>query len=261
LRIEALPTIATRRMLRRTTLSTSLAVSVALPALSLSAQEERPPFLTGMCSASESSVASDSIVDRPERPPSLAPGSEIPRFPDVLRRPGYDGTVVAVFVVDASGTVRPDAVAVMSSSDPILSAWACSVVPAMRFVPAWHDGRAVATEVRMPFRYHVVADSNPVYSEDQVERRISMGPVRGPALRYPLRLKQRGIEGAVLAEFVVDTTGRAEMDTFKVLRSSDEQFTQAVRATVAELIFTPAELKGRKVRQLVQQPFTFTIAR
>jgi protein TonB len=65
----------------------------------------------------------------------------------------------------------------------------------------------------------------------------------------------------VLAEFVVDTTGRAEMDTFRVLRSSDEQFTQSVRTAVAELIFTPAELKGRKVRQLVQYPFIFTMAR
>lgn len=247
-------------MLRRTTLSTSLAVSVALPALSLSAQEERPPFLTGMCRPSVSSVASDSIVDRPERPPSLAPGSEIPRFPEVLRRPGYNGTVVAAFVVDASGTVRPEAVAVMSSSDPILSTWACGVVPAMRFVPAWHGGRAVATEVRMPFRYHVVADSNPVYFEDQVER-VSMGPVGGPFPRYPLPLKQRGIDGEVLAEFVVDTTGRAEMGTFRVLRSSDEQFTQSVRTAVAEMIFTPAELKGRKVRQLVQHPFIFTMAR
>ena len=39
-------------------------------------------------------------------------------------------------------------------------------------------------------------------------------------------LRSANVEGEVLAQFVVDTTGRAEMGTFKVLKSSHDLFTQ-----------------------------------
>jgi protein TonB len=74
-------------------------------------------------------------------------------------------------------------------------------------------------------------------------------------------LKAGGIEGEVLAQFVVDTTGRAEAGTFKVLKSSHELFTVAVRNALPSMRFLTAEVGGRKVKQLVQQPFTFAIAK
>jgi protein TonB len=63
----------------------------------------------------------------------------------------------------------------------------------------------------------------------------------------------------VLAQFVVDTTGRYESGTFKVLKSSNEQFTNAVKSALPRMKFYPAEVGGRKVKQLVQQPFTFSL--
>jgi protein TonB len=66
------------------------------------------------------------------------------------------------------------------------------------------------------------------------------------------------VEGEVLAQFVVDTTGHYEEGSFKVLKSSHELFTQAVRDALPQLRFNPAEAGGAKVRQLVQQPFTFS---
>jgi protein TonB len=65
----------------------------------------------------------------------------------------------------------------------------------------------------------------------------------------------------VLAQFVVDTTGRAETNTFKVLKSDHDQFTQAVRNALPGMRFYPAEVGGRKVKQLVQQPFVFNISK
>jgi periplasmic protein TonB len=44
-----------------------------------------------------------------------------------------------------------------------------------------------------------------------------------------------------------------------VLKSSHEQFTAAVRNALPNMRFYPAEVGGRKVKQLVQQPFTFSL--
>ena len=68
-------------------------------------------------------------------------------------------------------------------------------------------------------------------------------------------------EGTVLAQFVVDTTGRAEMNTFKVLKSDNDLFSNAVKNALQRMRFLPAEVGGRKVKQLVQQPFQFSLNR
>jgi protein TonB len=70
-----------------------------------------------------------------------------------------------------------------------------------------------------------------------------------------------GVEGQVLVQFVVDTTGRAERVSLKVLKSSHESFSNAVREALSCMRYLPAEVGGRRVRQLVQQPFAFGLHR
>ena len=94
----------------------------------------------------------------------------------------------------------------------------------------------------------------------QVEKTAVPAP-GSSAPRYPDALRLAGVEGEVLVQFVVDTAGRAEVSSFKVLKSSNDQFTKAVENSLPLMRFVPAEVEGRKVRQLVQQPFTFSIAR
>jgi len=91
---------------------------------------------------------------------------------------------------------------------------------------------------------------------DQVDRPVV--PIAGSP-RYPNDLRQRGISGCVLVQFVVDTIGRADMSTFRVLKASHSEFAQAVRVGLPTVRFRPAERHGLKVRQVVEQPFTFTI--
>ena len=76
-------------------------------------------------------------------------------------------------------------------------------------------------------------------------------------LRYPAELQERGTEGRLVVQFVVDATGRAEGGTFKVLESSDPGFAQAAFTAVLGARFAPAEVNGRPVRQLVQLPLNF----
>jgi protein TonB len=98
------------------------------------------------------------------------------------------------------------------------------------------------------------------YFDFQVEKPVVMAPgAQGPA--YPDMLRTAGIEGTVLAQFVVDTTGRADMATFKALKSDNDLFTTSVKNALQRMRFLPAEVGGRKVKQLVQQPFQFSLNR
>lgn len=98
------------------------------------------------------------------------------------------------------------------------------------------------------------------YFDFQVEKPVVMAPgAAGPT--YPDMLRSAGIEGTVLAQFVVDTSGRAEMNTFKVLKTDNDLFSNAVKNALQRMRFLPAEVGGRKVKQLVQQPFQFSLNR
>ena len=96
--------------------------------------------------------------------------------------------------------------------------------------------------------------------ESQVEKPVLAIP--GTATpRYPSMLQSAGLEGDVHAQFVVDTLGRVEQGSFRALESTHDLFAAAVKDALARARFTPAEAGGRKVRQLVEQTFTFRITR
>ncbi len=96
------------------------------------------------------------------------------------------------------------------------------------------------------------------YFEFQVEKPVSM--ITGGKMQYPPMLRSAQVEGAVLASFVVDEQGVVDQSTFKVLKSDHELFTNAVREALPNFTYTPAEVGGKRVKQLVQQPFVFNLA-
>ena len=79
--------------------------------------------------------------------------------------------------------------------------------------------------------------------------------------RYPEVLRSSGVEGKVIAQFVVDEQGRVEEGSLGFLRSDNRLFEDAVRVALVRMRFIPAEIGGVKVRQLVQMPFVFTLSR
>jgi len=105
-----------------------------------------------------------------------------------------------------------------------------------------------------------VVQSDQPYFEFQVEKPVVPAP-GSISPRYPDMLRQAGFEGEVLAQFVVDTTGKAEPGSLKILKSSHDMFIQSVKNALPQMKFIPAEVGGRKVKQLVQQPFTFSISK
>src|SRR5205085_1912516 len=79
--------------------------------------------------------------------------------------------------------------------------------------------------------------------------------------RYPDALRAANVEGDVLAQFIVDETGTVDPRTFRVLRTTDPQFTDAVRQALPMMRFNPAEAGGRHVKQLLTMPFTFRLSK
>jgi protein TonB len=98
------------------------------------------------------------------------------------------------------------------------------------------------------------------YFEFQVEK-PAQAASGNPSPRYPEVLKSSGVEGKVVAQFVVLENGRADMDQFKILSSDNDLFSTAVKNVLPQMRFLPAEIGGKKVRQLVQLPFEFKINR
>jgi periplasmic protein TonB len=102
--------------------------------------------------------------------------------------------------------------------------------------------------------------SDQPYFDFQVEKQAGSVP-GSPTPEYPDMLKNAGVEGQVLAQFVVDTSGKADVSTFKVLKSDHEAFTDAVKRALPRMRFYAAEIGGHKVKQLVQEPFVFNLSK
>ncbi len=98
-----------------------------------------------------------------------------------------------------------------------------------------------------------------VYNADQVDQRAHLDSTRLLLLSFPPPLYAAGVDGLVIAEFVVDTTGRVEKGTLGIVSSTAPLFTEAVRVALETASYVPAVKDGRHVRQLIQQPFRFDV--
>ena len=78
---------------------------------------------------------------------------------------------------------------------------------------------------------------------------------------YPSDLAQAGVEGLVLATYVVDATGRVDTTTIRIISSDHPRFTSSVQTALGQMSFRPAKRRGQPVRQLVEQRFRFQIGR
>lgn len=97
-----------------------------------------------------------------------------------------------------------------------------------------------------------------VYVESETDQPVARDP-NSAAPAYPTSLEQQHIEGSVTVSFVVDTTGLADSSSMNVRLMTHPLFAQAVRAALPGMHFRPAQLAGRRVRQLVIQEFRFVL--
>jgi len=78
------------------------------------------------------------------------------------------------------------------------------------------------------------------------------------ARRHPFDLRQAGIEGEGVVEFIVDAEGRVQ-NAF-VMRSTHRSFEAPALQAIAQWRFNPGRLEGSAINtRRVQQLFTFTL--
>jgi TonB family protein len=91
---------------------------------------------------------------------------------------------------------------------------------------------------------------------------VDSAVVRDPtsaAPEYPAHLLHSGVEGRVEVRYVVDTLGSVDTLSYRVLRASHPDFAVSVRWALPHMRFRPAISSGRRVRQLIEQTFSFRI--
>jgi len=81
----------------------------------------------------------------------------------------------------------------------------------------------------------------------------------GPRPVYPELLRQAGVQGQVVLQALVDTTGRVLAASISVISATDAGFVAPARQALLATLFRPARVAGRAVPVLVRVPFDFTI--
>ena len=98
---------------------------------------------------------------------------------------------------------------------------------------------------------------NEVYAEALVEERPAL--LSAPTPVYPALLKQAGIQGRVILPAVIDTTGRVEPASVRIMKSPHPAFDQPTRDWVLKALFRPARLQGRGVRVFINLLVDYSI--
>jgi hypothetical protein len=102
-----------------------------------------------------------------------------------------------------------------------------------------------------------LVDSKKVYTAREVDQPAQQDTARPVRPIYPDALYDAGIGGLVLVEFVVDSDGSVDMDSFSVVLATHPAFVDAVQRALAEAVYVPAIRKGYPVQQVVQHEFRF----
>ena len=103
----------------------------------------------------------------------------------------------------------------------------------------------------------IVVSGNEVYAEALVEERPAL--LSAPAPVYPPLLKQAGIQGRVILRAIIDTTGRVEPASVRIIKSPSPAFDQPTKDWVLKALFRPARLHGRGVRVFINLPVDYSL--
>ena len=211
------------------------------------------------------------FIPPPPSPQRVYAIGEVDERPEVVLTPplhypagGSDGVVVVRVVIDSAGNPEPGTAEVVQGSDSVLVGAARTLVLKTLFRPARVRGRVVQVLVEVPVEFSAVSQpaitlhiAGDVYGETELQERPHL--VSGPTLSYPASLLLSRISGRVIIEAVIDTTGRVEDGTLRVVESSDARFNQAAKDYVRGARFVAGRIAGRAVRVRFEMPVEFKL--
>lgn len=93
----------------------------------------------------------------------------------------------------------------------------------------------------------------------QTEVDVPVHYIGGGEPNYPPALRKSGVAGEVTLQFVVNADGKVEPGSVQVISSTLYGFEAAAREAILRARFEPATIRGKTVRQLVQQRVRFEV--
>lgn len=169
-------------------------------------------------------VRSDSIriVFPPETPATAGSGLGGPPLPGPVTVPTLDLTSIA-------------------TAAPISK----ELLPAPRFSPVYVPGSGPGSSPTNGWSGMATGENADVLS--------------GPLPVYPDLLRQAGVQGRVVLEAVVDTTGRVLASSILVVSATNPGFVASARQALLATLFRPAMVDGKPIRMRVRIPYEFAI--
>ncbi|GEO03485.1 hypothetical protein AAE02nite_11490 [Adhaeribacter aerolatus] len=198
------------------------------------------------------------------------------KYPAEALRQGVSGLVVAQFTVDKTGKIRnPQVVKSLGGGTDEEVLRLIKLMP--NFSPARQNGKPVNFRYTIPIRFGLTATTpepgtgaapaptmpDKVFTFVEVQPQFPGGTTAlnefiKKNLQYPAEAVTRKVEGLVVVQFVVDTTGKI-MEP-KVVKSLDPKLDEeALRVVKTMPEFQPARQNNRKVAFRYTMPFRFAL--
>jgi TonB family protein len=209
---------------------------VAMLALTMASAAPRPePMLEHRVRLEPSPVVT------PPAPPRPLVGNPAPRYPDEMRSANAEGQVLLTFTTNARGIPDTATIRVIGSTHAAFTSAVRRALPAWRY----DSGGLVHFACRFVLQgsgsldsaaAQIVVEGVPVWPAvitalpSQALRFADPKPLPGnPGPRYPDVFRENGTEGRVLAKFSTDSAGRPIVNTFEVVESTHDVFTNTVK--------------------------------
>ena len=187
------------------------------------------------------------------------------KYPVEAMENNVQGRVIIQFVVKKDGSINDAKVA--KSVDPLLDKEALRVINAMpKWKPGMHEGKAVNVMYTIPVAFkltnesvdengvYMVCDQMPMYPGGMLECMKYLQK----NIQYPQEAKEKGIQGRVIIQFIVEKDGSIK-DT-KVVRGVDSSLdNEALRVINAMPKWEPGKHKGEAVSVKYTVPVAFKL--
>lgn len=224
-----------------------------------------------------------SIVESAEHAPEFPGGAQALRdylvsninYPKDALEKGISGQVLVSFVVNKDGSVAE--VAVQKKVQPSLDAEAARAVRSMpKWKPATDKGQPVRMRLTLPVTFKLPADasiqkgeSSDGADEGQILEEAEVNPefpggvaalmnYLSSNIHYPKEAYDKGVQGRVLIQFVVNKVGR--VSNASVLKGVDALLdAEALRVVKSMPTWKPGMQKGQPVRVRYTIPITFKL--
>lgn len=197
------------------------------------------------------------------------------KYPKEAKEKGEQGRVIVQFIVEKDGSITD--VKVVRSVSPILDAEALRVISSMpKWKPGMQRGKTVRVKYTIPIMFNEKGEVDPrtsrpipeadgygIYNivDEMPEFPGGMGELMkhiSSNINYPAEAHNKGEQGRVIVQFVVEKDGR--LTNAKVVRSiSPTLDAEAVRLVGTMPAWTPGKVKGEAVRCRFTVPVMFRL--